>query len=224
MLHADFAKARVAQKKVKVALVDDHAVVRRGLREYLESHEDIHIVAEAGNGREAMNLVRDHSIDVLVLDLTMPQFSGLDALASLKARSPDTGILIFSGLPVSLYAITLLQQGVDGYLNKDCDPDEVVRAIRVIGDGRRYLTNDVAELLAQEVFKPRIGLAHETLKTRELQIFLKIAQGEDVASIGRILNLSTKTVSTYRTRTFKKLGLESNSEATYYALKHGLID
>lgn len=224
MLQANFENPKVAQRKVKVAPVDDHAVVRRGLREYLESHEDINVVAEAGNGREAMNLVRDNSIDVLVLDLTMPQFSGLDALASLKARSPDTGILIFSGMPASQYAIALLQQGVDGYLNKDCDPDEVVRAIRVISDGRRYLTNEVAELLAQEMLKPNPGLPHETLTTRELQVFLKLAQGEDVSSIGRMLNLSTKTVSTYRTRTFKKLGLDSNSEATYYALKHRLID
>lgn len=224
MLQADFEKPRLTQKKVRVALVDDHAIVRRGLREYLESHDDIHIIAEAGNGREAMNLVRDHAIDVLVLDLTMPQFSGLDALASLKARSPDTGILIFSGMPVSQYAITLLQQGVDGYLNKDCDPDEVVRAIRVVGEGRRYLTSEVAELLAQEVLKPKPSLPHESLKAREFQIFLKLAQGQDVGDIGKMLNLSTKTVSTYRTRTLKKLGLDSNSEVTYYALKHGLID
>ena len=224
MLQANFEKSKLTQKNFRVALVDDHAIVRRGLREYLESHDDIHIVAEAGNGREAMNLVRDHAIDVLVLDLTMPQFSGLDALASLKARSPDTGILIFSGMPVSQYAITLLQQGVAGYLNKDCDPKEVVRAIRVVGEGRRYLTNEVAELLAQEVFKPTPGLPHESLKGREFQVFLKLAQGEDVGAIGRMLNLSIKTASTYRTRTLKKLGLQSNSEVTYYALKHGLID
>lgn len=224
MLQAGVEKPRSKHQKIRVGLVDDHELVRRGLREYLEGLEDIDIVGEAGNGREAMNLVRDHSVDVLLLDLTMPQFSGLDALASLKARAPQTGILILSGMPVSQYAITLIQQGVQGYLNKECEPEEIVRAIRVIGAGRRYLTNEVAELLAQEVLKPAPGLPHEKLGTREFQILLKLAQGEDVSSIGKLLNLSTKTVSTYRTRTMKKLGLGSNSELTYYALKHGLID
>lgn len=207
-----------------VGLVDDHEVVRRGLREYLEDHDDIQIVAEACNGREAMNMVLDQSIDVLLLDLAMPQFSGLDALDFLRRRSPQTGILVFSGLPASQYAVALLQRGVQGFLSKDCDPEELVEAVRAIGQGHRYLTTEVADLLAQEILKPKRGPAHDHLGPREFQIFLRLAKGESITKIAQALDLSAKTVSTYRARMLKKMGVTSNSDVTHYALKHGLIE
>lgn len=211
-------------KQIRVGIVDDHEVVRMGLREYLEEHVDITVTAEADNGPDALELVRDFAIDVLILDLQMPGFSGFDAVPRLRARAPQTGILTLSGLPEAHYAIALLQKGVHAYLNKECDPEEIVKAVRAIAGGRKYLTPLVAELLAQEVVKPSRGMPHERLGGREFQIFVKLARGEGVSSIAHSLSLSQKTVSTYRTRALKKLNLASNSEITYYAIKHHLID
>lgn len=133
---------------IKIGIVDDHAIVRAGLRQFLSEHVDLRVVGEASNGREAIDLVRVHEIDVLVMDLSMPGQSGLDALAMLRAKAPDMGILILSGYPEEHYAINLIRQGASGYLNKECEPKEIVEAIRTIALGRRYLTPSVADLLA----------------------------------------------------------------------------
>ncbi|PZU36772.1 MAG: DNA-binding response regulator, partial [Acidovorax sp.] len=136
---------------IKIGIVDDHAIVRAGLRQFLSEHVDLRVVGEASNGREAIDLVRVHEIDVLVMDLSMPGQSGLDALAMLRAKAPDMGILILSGYPEEHYAINLIRQGASGYLNKECEPKEIVEAIRTIALGRRYLTPSVADLLAQQL-------------------------------------------------------------------------
>ena len=208
---------------IKIGIVDDHAIVRSGLRQFFSEHVDLRVVGEAANGREAIDLVRAQEIDVLVMDLSMPGQSGLDALAMLRAKAPDMGILILSGYPEEHYAINLIRQGASGYLNKECDPEEIVKAIRALALGRRYITPAVAELLADTLNPGAEKAPHELLSERELQVFLHLARGETVGQLAEALSLSVKTVSTYRTRVLEKMKLGSNSELTYYALKNGLI-
>ena len=208
---------------IRVAIVDDHAIVRAGLRQFFSAQVDLRVTGEASNGREALNLVRQGEVDVIVMDLSMPDQSGVDALAAIKAREPDLPVLILSGFPETHYATTLLKQGASGYLNKDCDPDEIVKAIRTVYRGRRYITPAVAELLADGLAKDRDKLPHELLSEREFQVFLRLAKGETIGHMAESMSLSVKTVSTYRSRVLEKLKLGSNSDLTYYALKNGLI-
>jgi two-component system invasion response regulator UvrY len=207
---------------IRIAIIDDHAMVRAGLRQFFADQVDFSVVAEAANGRDALDIVRRGGVDVMVMDISMPGQSGVDALAAIRARAPELPVLILSGFAEEHYATTLLRQGASGYLNKDCDPEEIVKAIRTVARGRKYITAGVAEQLAQGLGggdKP----AHEQLSERELQVFLRLAMGETIGHIAESLSLSVKTVSTYRTRVMEKMGLASNSDLTYYALKHGLI-
>jgi DNA-binding NarL/FixJ family response regulator len=209
---------------VKVAIVDDHAIVRAGLKQFLSEMVDLRVVGEAASGREAIDLVRNTEIDVLIMDLSMPGQSGIDALAMIRAKAPDVGILILSGYPEEQYAVNLIRQGASGYLNKECEPMEIVNAIRTIALGRRYISPSVAELIAQQLNRKEGTAAHDLLSEREFQVFLKLAKGETAGGIAQALSLSVKTVSTYRTRLMEKMGLQSNSDLTYYALKNKLID
>lgn len=209
---------------IRIAIVDDHAMVRAGLRQFFADQIDFQVVAEASNGREALNIVRQGEVDVILLDISMPDQSGVDALAAIKARAPDLPVLILSGFAEEHYATTLLRQGANGYLNKDCDPQDIVTAIRTVTRGRKYITPAVAERLADGLGsggaeKP----LHEQLSERELQVFLRLAKGEAVGQMANSMSLSIKTVSTYRTRVMEKMKLSSNSDLTYYALKNGLI-
>ena len=210
---------------INIGVVDDHAIVRTGLRQFFSEQVDLRVVGEATSGREAIDLVRTNSeLDVLVLDLSMPGQSGIDALAMIRAKAPDVGVLILSGYPEEHYALNLIRQGASGYLNKECDPMEIVNAIRTIAVGRRYISPSIAELLAQQLNRKEEGEPHEHLSEREFQVFLKLARGETAGDIARDLSLSVKTVSTYRTRMMEKMSLTSNSDLTYYAVKHKLID
>jgi two-component system, NarL family, invasion response regulator UvrY len=208
---------------IRIGIVDDHAIVRSGLRQFLSEEVDFRVTAEAADGREALAIVRADEIDVLLMDLSMPDQSGIDALAAIKARRPDLPVLILSGFPETTYATQLLRQGASGYLNKQCDPEEIVTAIRTVARGRRYVSAAVAELLAEGVAGGTDALPHESLSERELQVFLRLAKGETVGQIAEQVFLSVKTVSTYRSRIMDKLNLKSNADLTYYALKNGLI-
>jgi two-component system invasion response regulator UvrY len=208
---------------IRIVIVDDHAIVRAGLRQFLAEQSDLEVVGEAANGREALDLVRKGGIDVIVMDLSMPDQNGVDALAAIKARAPELPVLILSGYPEAHYATNLLRQGASGYLNKECDPQEIVTAVRTVSRGRKYITPTVAELLADQLHSGADKPLHEQLSEREFQVFLRLAQGETIGVIADSLSLSVKTVSTYRTRIMEKMSLESNSDLTYYALKNGLI-
>ncbi len=208
---------------IRIAIVDDHAMVRAGLRQFFADQLDFVVVAEAANGREALEIVRQGEVDVIVMDISMPDQSGVDALAAIKARVPDLPVLILSGFPEEHYATTLLRQGASGYLNKDCEPEEIVKAIRTVYRGRKYITAGVAERLAEGLTGGSDKACHELLSERELQVFLRLARGETVGHIAESMSLSVKTVSTYRTRVMEKMSLGSNSDLTYYALKTGLL-
>ena len=208
---------------IRIAIVDDHAIVRTGLRQFFSEQVDLRVTGEAANGREALELVRKGDIDVLLMDLSMPEHGGVDALAAIKARAPELPVLILSGFPEAHYATTLLKQGASGYLNKECDPEEIVKAIRTVYRGRKYISTAVAELLAAGVDPTAAKPVHEQLSERELQVFLRLAKGETIGHMALGMSLSVKTVSTYRTRVMEKMNLHSNSDLTYYALKNGLI-
>lgn len=209
---------------IKIGIVDDHAVVRNGLKAFFSTSVDFRVVGEAGSGREAIDMVRNTELDVLVMDLSMPGQSGIDALAMIRAKAPNVGVLVLSGYPEEHYAVNLIRQGASGYLNKECDPEEIAKAVRTVALGRRYISPSVAELLAGQLERKDNVPPHEQLSEREFQVFLKLAKGESVSTIGEALSLSVKTISTYRTRLMEKMGLSSNSDLTYYALKTQLID
>ena len=210
---------------IRVGIVDDHAIVRAGLRQFLGENVDLRVTGEAVNGREALELARGGEVDVLLMDISMPDQSGVDALGAIKARFPELPVLILSGFPEAHYATHLLRQGASGYLNKECDPEEIVTAIRTVARGRRYISPAVAELLADGMAWGGGGSqpAHDSLSEREMQVFLRLARGETVGGIAEAAFLSVKAVSTYRTRVLEKLKLDTNSDLTYYALKNGLI-
>ena len=209
---------------IRVVIADDHVIVRSGLRQYFADQVDLKVTGEAANGREALDLVRKGEVDVLLMDLSMPDQSGIDALAAIKARAPELPVLILSGFPEEHYATTLLRHGASGYLNKECDPEEIVKAIRTVFRGRKYITPAVAEMLADGLGGGNVDkLPHEQLSERELQVFLRLAKGETIGHMADSMSLSVKTVSTYRTRVMEKMKLASNSDLTYYALKNGLI-
>ena len=208
---------------IRIGIVDDHVIVRNGLKQFFSEQVDLRVIGEASNGREALQLVRGGEVDVLVMDLSMPDQSGVDALAAIKAREPNLPVLILSGFPEAHYATTLLRQGAAGYLNKECDPEEIVKAIRVVFRGRKYITPAVAELLADALGGDIDKQPHELLSDREFQVFLRLAKGETIGHMAESMSLSVKTVSTYRTRVMEKMNLASNSDLTYYALKNGLI-
>ena len=198
-------------------------MVRAGLRQFFADQVDFVVVAEAATGREALDIVRKGEVDVIVMDIAMPDQSGVDALAAIKARAPDLPVLILSGFPESHYATTLLRQGAAGYLNKDCDPEDIVKAIRTVYRGRKYITAGVAEQLAEGLSRGDDKPLHQHLSERELQVFLRLAKGETIGHLADSMSLSVKTVSTYRTRGMEKMQLSSNSDLTYNALKNGLI-
>jgi DNA-binding NarL/FixJ family response regulator len=207
---------------INIGIVDDHSIVRTGLKQLLSDEVDFRVTGEASNGREALELARTGTVDVLLLDLSMPEQGGVDALQAIKARFPALPIIILSGFPEQHYAVTLLKQGASAYLGKDCDPDEIATAIRTVVRGRKYVSPAVAELLADQLGGGH-ELPHAALSERELQVFLRLAQGETVGAIAESMFLSVKTVSTYRSRVLEKLKLQTNSDLTYYALKNGLM-
>ncbi|HEY2685016.1 MAG TPA: response regulator transcription factor [Steroidobacteraceae bacterium] len=209
----------------KVLIADDHAVVRAGYRQFLEADSNIKKVGEASSGNDVLDQLRQDQWDVVLLDINMPDRSGLDILRHITAHHPSVSILVMSGLPEELYARNVLRAGAKGYLSKGSDPQELLRAIRLVIGGRRYVSPALAEQMAADLENGRNQDAplHSLLSTREFQIFCKIAGGATVSEIGAELSLSVKTVSTYRTRILEKMSFKSNADITAYALRNGLI-
>ena len=213
-----------AQHKIRVGICDDHPIVRAGLREVIAHQTDMEITAETTTGRDALDLARHGNCDVLLLDILLPGQNGVDTLRAIRARQPQFPVLMLSSFPEQQYALPMLKLGANGYLRKDCEPEELVRAIRSAATGGRYVTVAVGNLLAGELGRPDDAPPHSSLTDRELQVFLRLSRGEAVTAIARSLNLSFKTISTYRARILDKLDLKSNCDLTYYAMKQGLIE
>ena len=209
---------------IRVILCDDHALIRRGIRDTLSDAPDIQVVGEAGDYSELRALLRDAVCDVLVLDINMPGRSGLDVLAALK---DDGGtamkVLICSMYPEDQYAIRALRAGAYGYVNKGGDPQQLVTAVRTVSQGRKFVTPEIAQMLVESLTAPAAEHAHDKLSDREMQTLVMIASGKRLSDIAEELMLSPKTVSVYRARVLEKLGLTNNSEMTVYAIRSGLV-
>ena len=208
---------------IKVILCDDHAVVRRGIRDTIAEAVDIQVIGAAGSYPELRELMRKAVCDVLVLDLNMPGRGGLEVLAALKEEGSTVKTLVVSMYPEDQYAIRCLRAGARGYLNKAGDPAELVQAIRVVMQGRKYVTPAVAEMLVDTLNAPETEELHASLSERELQTLQKIASGRKLSDIAEELMLSPKTVSVYRARVLEKLHLTNNAELTVYAIRNGLV-
>ena len=207
----------------KVILCDDHALIRRGIRDTLSDAADIEVVGEAGDYPELRTLMRAQPCDVLVLDINMPGRNGLDVLHVLKDEGSAVKVLIVSMYPEDQYAIRALRAGAYGYVNKGGDPQVIVQAVRTVAQGRKYVTPEIAQMLVESLTTRVSENAHEKLSDRELQTLVMIASGKRLSDIAEELMLSPKTVSVYRARVLEKLGLANNSELTVYAIRNGLV-
>lgn len=207
----------------RVILCDDHALIRRGIRDTLAEQPDMQIVGEAGEYGELRALLRTTPCDVLVLDINMPGRSGLDVLHALKDEGSPIRVLIVSMYPEDQYALRALRGGAFGYVNKGGDTAQIVTAVRMVAQGRKYITAEMAQMLVESLTTPAPEAAHEKLSDRELQTLVLIASGKRLSDIAEELKLSPKTVSVYRARVLEKLSLANNSEMTVYAIRHGLV-
>jgi two-component system, NarL family, invasion response regulator UvrY len=208
---------------IRVILCDDHAVVRRGIRDTLSEAVDIKVVAEAGSYSEVREALRVNPCEVLVLDLNLPGRGGLEVLATLREVASPIKVLIVSMFPEDQYALRCLRAGAQGYLNKAGDPSELVTAVRAVMQGRKYVTPAVAQMLVENLASPSTEALHVSLSERELQTLLKIASGKRLSDIAEELMLSPKTVSVYRSRVLEKLKLTNNAELTVYAIRNELV-
>ena len=208
---------------IRVILCDDHALIRRGVRDTLCDAPDIEVVGEAGDYGELRELLRRTSCDVLVLDINLPGRSGLDVLHALKDEGSTMRVLVLSMFPEDQYAIRALRAGAFGYVNKGGDPALIVTAVRTVAQGRKYVTPEMAQMLVESLTTPQVENPHEKLSDRELQTLVLIASGRRLSDIAVELMLSPKTVSVYRARVLEKLALANNSEMTVYAIRHGLV-
>ena len=217
---------------IDVILCDDHALIRRGIRDTLSDAPDITVVGEAGDYGELRTLFRARTApdtgkttpcDVLVLDINLPGRSGLDVLHVLKDEGSPVKVLVVSMYPEDQYAIRALRAGAFGYVNKGGDPQLLVQAVRTVAQGRKYVTPEIAQMLVESLTAPSSELGHNKLRDRELQTLVMIASGKRLADIALQLMLSPKTVSVYRARVLEKLQLSNNSELTVYAIRNGLV-
>ncbi|MFA6571809.1 MAG: response regulator transcription factor [Bacteroidota bacterium] len=209
---------------IKIIIADDHAVVRKGLKQIFDETQDLSVVDEANSGNELLDKVRNKKYDVVILDISMPGKDGLDTLKELKIIQPDLPVLVFTVFPEEQYAVRILKAGAAGYLNKESAPEEMIDAIRKVTHGRKYISPFLAELLASNLDSSGEAPLHETLSDREFQVMCMIASGKSVSDIAKELSLSTNTISTYRLRILEKMNLKNNAEITHYALKNHLVE
>jgi two-component system, NarL family, invasion response regulator UvrY len=209
---------------IKILIADDHTMFREGLKHILAEYPDLVVTDEANNGQEVLDKIWKNNYDMVLLDITMPGMTGLEALKQLKNDKPKLPVLILSMHPEEQYAVRVLRAGASGYLTKESAPDELITAIRKISQGRKYITPSLAERLASEFEADSERPLHDILSDREYQVLRMIAEGKTVKYIAKELSLSIKTVSTYRTRIMEKMKMKTNAEVMHYVIKHQLLD
>lgn len=209
---------------IRVLIADDHAIVRQGLRQILAETKDMVVAGEAETAHEALRLIRDSEWDVALLDISMPDKSGIDTLKLIRRERPKLPVLMLSMHPEDHYAVRCLKAGAAGYLTKQSAPVQLVRAIRQVAAGRKYISPAVAEELANSIGIDVDQPAHATLSDREYQTLRLIATGHSLSEIAAQLSLSAKTVSVYRARLLEKLNLKNNADIAHYAVKNNLVE
>lgn len=208
---------------IRILVVDDHPIIRKGLKQIIEETYDLIVEEEASNGYEVLEKIHKKNFDVIILDLAIPGINGLDVLKQLKKIKPNLPVLILSMYPEEQYAVRVLKAGASGYLTKESAPEELVKAIWKVKNGGKYISSSLAEKLAFNISVDSNKMVHELLSDREFQVMCMIASGKTVSEIAVELLLSVKTVSTYRYRILDKMNLNSNAELTYYAFENNLI-
>jgi DNA-binding NarL/FixJ family response regulator len=208
---------------IRIALVDDHELVRTGFRMILSKEADMEIVGEGATGEDALKLARAHAIDVILMDVQMPGISGLEATERLQRTHPNTRVIAVSALDEQPVPRRLLEAGASGFLTKACPAAELVAAVRQVANGGRYLSAEIARKLALQSLPGQPGTPFEALSGRELEVALKLAEGRSLQEIARLLHLSGKTVATYKYRVFEKCGVDNVVSLAHLALRHGLI-
>ncbi|HOE73998.1 MAG TPA: response regulator transcription factor [Deltaproteobacteria bacterium] len=209
---------------IRVLVVDDHPIVREGLKQILSDTEDILVVDEADSGQAVLSSAARSNFDVVLLDISMPGRDGLEVLRELKQQKPKLPVLILSMYPEEHYAVRVLRAGASGYLTKSSAPDELISAIRKVASGRKYISSTLAERLTYELDRDADRPMHEVLSDREYQVMHMISTGKSVKEIAEALGLSVKTVSTYRSRIMEKMNMKNNAEIVLYAVQNKLID
>jgi len=208
---------------IRVLVVDDHPVIRQGLRQILADSAEIEVGGEAADGREALELIRSEHWDVVLLDISMPGMNGLDLVKQLRSEKATVQVLVLSIHPEDQYAIRMLRAGAAGYVTKGSPPDQLVAAIRTVAQGENYISPEVSAKVLTTLIKTDNRPPHEMLSDREFEVMRKLAAGTTVSTISKELILSVKTISTYRTRILQKMRLKSNAELTRYALDNDLL-
>jgi DNA-binding NarL/FixJ family response regulator len=208
---------------MKILICDDHKIVRDGLRQILQQLEEVTFIGEAGDGKEALTLLKGDVYEVVLLDISLPDKNGLEVLKSVKSKWPSTNVLMLSMHPQEQYAIRALKFGASGYLTKDTASEELILAIKKVSSGGKYISQSLAENLALHLDEDIHRQKHEILSNREFEIMIKIANGKSLQEIGDELFISVKTVSTYRSRIMEKMGLKKNTELTRYCIENKLI-
>lgn len=208
----------------KILIVDDHTIVREGLKRILADVTDIAMVDEAGSGREAMDKAQKNRYDVVLLDISMPEKSGLEVLKQLKVERPGLPILVLTMYPEEQYAVRALRAGASGYVTKENTPEELIKAIRKVMRGGKYVSPSLAEKLAYDLEIGAEKPLHERLSDREYEVMCMIAAGKRTKEIAQELSLSVKTISTYRSRILEKMKMRSNAELTHYVIKNHLLE
>jgi len=209
----------------RAIVVDDHAIVRRGIVQILSEHPELQVVAEAGDYSELRSALRQHpDIDLLVMDVGLPGKNGIDILKILHEELPKLRVLIVSMYPEDQYAVRAFRAGAAGYLNKASAPEKLLEAVREVIAGRKFVTPEIAHALIENLHAPEQNAPHERLSDREFQTLKLIASGKRLSDIAQALALSPKTVSVYRARILEKMAMSNNAELTHYAIKNGLVE
>ncbi|MEO7727254.1 MAG: response regulator transcription factor [Burkholderiales bacterium] len=207
----------------RILVADDHQIVRAGLKNLLADYNEFTVAGEAGSGTDTIKMVREEDWDIVLLDISMPDMNGVDTLKQIRRSKPDLPVLILTMHPEDQFAINLLRAGANGYVCKECAPEQLISAIRTVVSGRRYVSPALGDQLAGDLSGDSQKALHTELSEREFQVFCKLASGQAVSEIATELFLSVKTVSTYRSRILEKMSMKTNANLTYYAIKHGLI-
>ncbi len=210
--------------KLNLLVVDDHAIVREGLKSILAKAENFTVVGEAGNAPDAMALLRQNPCDLVLLDLSLPGKTGVDVLKMIRDEFPKVRVLVLSTYPEDQYAVRVLKLGASGYLTKESAPELLVLAIRKVASGGKYVSAAMAERLLDEIGNDTQHAPHELLSDKEFEVFKLIAMGKSLTDIADGMHVSIKTISTHRTRIVEKTGFKANADFTRYALQHGLIE